>query len=70
MYKCITIKELNNTMPKLCVYKVSKVFLLKVVRNRFFLFGHYSVTWAYGLNLDVHCSVLWALKAKQVFFFF
>ena len=64
MYNCITIKKLNNTMPKLCVYKVSKVFLLKVVRNRFFLFGHYSVTWAYGLNLDVHCSVLWALKAK------
>ena len=64
MYKCITIKKLNNTMPKLCVYKVSKVFLLKVVRKGFFLFGHYSVTWAYGLNLDVHCSVLWALKAK------
>ena len=57
-------------MPKLCVYKVWKVFLLKVVRNRLFLFGHYSVTWAYGLNLDVHCSVLWALTAKQVFFFF
>ena len=57
-------------MPKLCVYEVWKVFLLNVVRNRLFLFGHYSVTWAYGLNLDVHYSVLWALTAKQFFFFF
>ena len=53
----------------MCIQSL-KSFFFKVVRNCLFLFGHYSVTWAYGLNLDVHYSVLWALTAKQVFFFF
>ena len=47
-----------------------KSFSYKSSEKSLFLFGHYSVTCAYGLNLDVHCSVLWALKAKQVFFIF
>ena len=53
----------------MCIQSL-KSFSFKSSEKSPFLFGHYSVTWAYGLNLDVHCSVLWALTAKQVFFVF
>ena len=57
-------------MTELCVYKILTNYLVKLVRNRTFLFVQYSVTWAFGLIFDVQYSVLWALTAKQVIYIF
>ena len=57
-------------MTELAFHKILTNYLLKLVRNRFFLFVHYSTTWVFGLNFDVQYSVLWSLTAKQVILIF